>query len=335
MRAIKNITDKLYSLEDLNYDESYQLFDYFIKGKISVALQTSILTALKLKKETPIEVASAAKALIANAKKFPSIDGDLVDIVGTGGDGFNTINISTTAAIVAASMGYKVAKHGGKSVSSKSGSFDLLESFGIDIELSPEKTKKCIENNNIGFLFAPFYNDGFKYVKEARSILKTPTIFNILGPLINPARPNKALIGVYSKELILPMAKTLVELGVEKAMVVHGSGLDEVAIHGETYVAEINKNEIVEYKVTPTDFGINIYSIKDIEGGDPTENAIIVKNILSGVGTEAQNTAVAVNVALMMKIFGKNNLVENTQEALKVIKSGKGYKTLNSIVKFK
>ena len=335
MRAIKNITDKLYSLEDLNYDESYQLFDYFIKGEMSVALQTSILTALKLKKETPIEVASAAKALIANAKKFPSIDGDLVDIVGTGGDGFNTINISTTAAIVAASMAYKVAKHGGKSVSSKSGSFDLLESFGIDIELSPEKTKKCIENNNIGFLFAPFYNDGFKYVKEARSILKTPTIFNILGPLINPARPNKALIGVYSKELILPMAKTLVELGVEKAMVVHGSGLDEVAIHGETYVAEINKNEIVEYKVTPTDFGINIYSIKDIEGGDPTENAIIVKNILSGVGTEAQNTAVAVNVALMMKIFGKNNLVENTQEALKVIKSGKGYKTLNSIVKFK
>ena len=311
------------------------MFDYFIKGKISVALQTSILTALKLKKETPIEVASAAKALLANAKKFPSIDGDLVDIVGTGGDGFNTINISTTAAIVAASMGYKVAKHGGKSVSSKSGSFDLLESFGIDIELYPEKTKKCIENNNIGFLFAPFYNDGFKYVKEARSILKTPTIFNILGPLINPARPNKALIGVYSKELILPMAKTLVELGVEKAMVVHGSGLDEVAIHGETYVAEINKNEIVEYKVTPTDFGINIYSIKDIEGGDPTENAIIVKNILSGVGTEAQNTAVAVNVALMMKLFGKNNLVENTQEALKVIKSGKGYKTLNSIVKFK
>ena len=335
MRTIKNITDKLYSLENLNYDESYQLFDYFIKGEISVALQTSILTALKLKKETPIEVASAAKVLLANAKKFPSIDGDLVDIVGTGGDGFNTINISTTAAIVAASMGYKVAKHGGKSVSSKSGSFDLLESFGIDIELSPEKTKKCIANNNIGFLFAPFYNDGFKHVKEARSILKTPTIFNILGPLINPARPNKALIGVYSKELILPMAKTLVELGVEKAMVVHGSGLDAVAIHGETYVAEINKKEIVEYKVMPTDFGINTYSIKDIEGGDPTENAIIVKNILSGVGTEAQNTAVAVNVALMMKLFGKNNLVENTQEALKVIKSGKGYKTLSSIVKFK
>ena len=146
MRTIKNITDKLYSLENLNYDESYQLFDYFIKGEISVALQTSILTALKLKKETPIEVASAAKVLLANAKKFPSIDGDLVDIVGTGGDGFNTINISTTAAIVAASMGYKVAKHGGKSVSSKSGSFDLLESFGIDIELSPEKTKKCIAN---------------------------------------------------------------------------------------------------------------------------------------------------------------------------------------------
>ena len=335
MITIKHITDKLYNSEDLNYDESYQLFDYFIKGEISVALQTSILTALKHKKETPIEIAAAAKALLANAKKLPRIEGDLVDIVGTGGDGFNTINISTTAAIVAASMGYKVAKHGGRSVSSKSGSFDLLESFGVDIELSPEKTKNCIEKNNIGFLFAPFYNDGFKHVKEVRSILKTRTIFNILGPLINPARPNKALIGVYSQELILPMAKTLIELGVEKALVVHGSGLDEVVIHGETFVAEIKDNQIKEYNLYPNNFGIDNYTIKDIEGGTPEENALIVKNILLGKGTEAQNAAVAVNVALMMKLFGENDLKENTRKILEVINSGKGYKTLSNVMEFK
>ena len=335
MITIKNITDKLYNAEDLNYEESYQLFDYFIKGEISVPLQASILTALKLKEETPIEIAAAAKVLLANSKKFPCMEYDVVDIVGTGGDGFNTINISTTAAIISASMGYKIAKHGGRSVSSKSGSFDLLESFGIDITLDPADTIRCIGINNIGFLFAPFYNDGFKYVKEVRSILKTRTIFNILGPLINPARPNKALIGVYSKELILPMAKSLIELGVENALVVHGSGLDEVAIHGQTTVAEINKKQIKEYKLSPSDFGIDTYTIKDIEGGSPSKNALIVESILKGAATNAQNAAVAVNVALMMKLFGRSNLKENTQEVLTTIKSGKCYKTLKNIVEFK
>jgi len=335
MITLKAITDKLYNAENLNHEESYQLFDYFIKGEISLALQASILTALKLKKETPIEIAAAAKALLANSKKFPSIKGDVVDIVGTGGDGFNTINISTTAAIVAASMGYKIAKHGGRSASSKSGSFDLLESFGVDINLDPADTKRSIETNGLGFLFAPFYNDGFKYVKEVRSILKTRTIFNILGPLINPARPNKALIGVYSKELILPMAKSLIELGVENVLVVHGSGLDEVAIHGDTFVAEIKSKQIKEYKLAPSDFGIGTYTIKDIEGGSPSENALIVESILKGTATDAQIAAVAVNVALMMKLFDENNLKDNTQEVLTAIKSGNAYKKLKNIVEFK
>ncbi|AJC48391.1 anthranilate phosphoribosyltransferase [Allofrancisella guangzhouensis] len=328
MISLDSIKNKLYNLEDLTYKESYQLFDFFIKGEIPVALQTSILTALKLKKETPTEIAAAAEALIDNAKKFPKIEGDIVDIVGTGGDGFNTINISTTAAIVAATAGYKVAKHGGRSVSSKSGSFDLLETLDVNINLSPEKTKKSIEENNLGFLFAPFYNDGFKYVKEARSILKTRTIFNILGPLINPARPKKALIGVYSKDLILPMAKTLSQMNIQKAIVVHGSGLDEVAIHDITYVAEVYKNGIKEYILKSSDFGIDIFDIKELQGGSPEENSEIIKQILLGEGTQAQNNAVAVNVALTMKLFDKNNLVENTKNILALIKSGECYETL-------
>ncbi|MED7820000.1 MULTISPECIES: anthranilate phosphoribosyltransferase [unclassified Francisella] len=334
MSDLRKIVDKLYNLEDLDYQESYQLFKSFIKGEIELALQTSILIALKLKKETPLDISAAVKVLLDNAKKFPKMEGDLIDVVGTGGDGFNTINISTTAAIVAAAAGYKVAKHGSRSASSKSGSFDLLESFGVNIEFSPEKTKECIDINNIGFLFAPFYNDGFKYVKEARSILKTRTIFNIIGPLINPARPNKIVIGVYSKDLILPIAKTLIELGIERAVIVHGNGLDEVAIHGDTIVAEVKNNEIKEYIVSPRDFGIDIFNIKDIEGGTPEQNKEIIKQILLGKGKQAHNAAVAVNVAMMMKLYDKKDLKQNTQYILELIKSGKCFKTLENVINF-
>ncbi|QIW11056.1 anthranilate phosphoribosyltransferase [Francisella sp. LA112445] len=334
MSELRKIVDKLYNLEDLSYQDSYQLFDYFIKGEIELPLQTSILTALKLKKETPLEIAAAAEALVDNTRGFPKIKEDLVDIVGTGGDGYNTINISTTSVIVAATAGYKVAKHGSRSISSRSGSFDLLESFGVNIELSPEKTKESIQINNLGFLFAPFYNPGFRYVKQAREVLKTRTIFNILGPLINPARPNKIVIGVYAKDLILPMAKTLMNLGVQRALVVHGSGLDEVAIHGDTCVAEIKDNEIKEYMVSTQDFGIDTFSIKDIEGGLPEYNKNIIKQILLGKGKDAHNAAVAINVAMLMKLYDENDLRQNTQYILELIKSGKCFKTLENVISF-
>ncbi|APC92465.1 Anthranilate phosphoribosyltransferase [Francisella sp. MA067296] len=332
MSNLRIIIDKLYNLEDLSYQESYQLFDYFIKGEIELALQTSILTALKLKKETAIEIAAAAQALLDNTVEFPKINDDLASIVGTGGDGFNTINISTTAAIVAAAAGYKVAKHGGRSVSSKSGSFDLLETFGVNIELSPQQTKECLEKYNLGFLFAPFYSQGFSYIKQARAILKTRTIFNILGPLINPARPNKVVIGVYTKDLILPMAKTLINLGVERAVVVYGSGLDEVAVHGVTYVAEIKGDKINQYVVSPHDFGIDTFTIKELEGGLPEENRDIIKQILTGKGKEAHNAAVAVNVAMLMKLYDRDNLKQNTQVILELIKSGKCFATLEKVI---
>ncbi|MFC4892839.1 anthranilate phosphoribosyltransferase [Pseudofrancisella aestuarii] len=332
MISLDDIIKKLYNLEDLTSKESYRLFTCFVKGEIPLALQTSILTALKLKKETPIEIAASAEALINNAKSFPNIDYEFADIVGTGGDGLNTINISTTAAFVAATCGLKIAKHGNRSISSKSGSSDLLESFGINLNLSPEKTKNSIDKNNLGFLFAPNYNDGLKYVRDARKIMKTRTIFNILGPLINPAKPKIILVGVYSKELILPMAKTLAKMDIKRAAVVYGSGLDEVAIHDVTYVAEVNGLDIKEYVLSPSDFGIKTYKISEIQGGLPEENREITKKILQGKGTDAQNSAVAVNVALLMKLFGRDNIVDNTKEILCVLKSGKCYKTLQQIV---
>lgn len=335
MISLDTVLEKLKNSFDLTYDESYKLFTLFIKGEIKVDTQVLILQLLSKKTETPIEISAAATALVDNSKKFPEMNCEVVDIVGTGGDGLNTINISTTSAIIAAAAGYKVAKHGGRSVSSKSGSFDLLESMGVNIHLSPEDTKTIIQDTNLGFLFAPFYNDGFKNVKEARALLKSRTIFNILGPLINPVRPTKALIGVHSKELILPMAKTLLEMGMAKALIVHGSGLDEVAIHGITNVAEINNGNIKEYIVSPEDFGVEHYGLDTIEGGEPSYNASIIKQILLGKGTDAHNCAVAVNVALMMRLYGKQDLKENTHEILELIKSGIGFEKLIEIINFK
>ncbi len=334
MITLEQITKKLYSSEDLTYEESFQLFDFFVNDKIPLALQTSILTALKLKIETPVEISAAAEALVKNAKDFPKVKYDFADIVGTGGDGHDTINISTTSAFVAATCGLKIAKHGNRSVSSKTGSSDLLESFGINLNATPEATKKSIDENNLGFLFAPNYNDGLKYVREARQLMKTRTIFNILGPLINPARPNIMLMGVYAKELVLPIAKALANMNIKRAAVVYGAGLDEVAIHGDTFVAEIENNEIREYILRPQDFGIlEEFTIADIKGGTPSENRNVIEKRLQGNGQKAHNLAVAVNVALLMRLFGRENLSKNTQEILDVIKSGKCFKTLEKLQK--
>ncbi|MEF1291755.1 anthranilate phosphoribosyltransferase, partial [Vibrio sp. M260118] len=251
---MEQIINKLYDQESLSEQESQQLFDVIIRGELDQILMASALTALKIKGETPDEIAGAAKALLANANPFPQPDYDFADIVGTGGDGHDTINISTTSAFVAAACGLKVAKHGNRSVSSKSGSSDLLDKFGINLAMSAEDTRKAVDEIGVAFLFAPQYHSGVRHAMPVRQTMKTRTIFNILGPLINPARPNIELMGVYSKELVRPIAETMLKMGMKRAAVVHGSGLDEVAIHGETTVAEIKDGAIHEYTVSPADF---------------------------------------------------------------------------------
>lgn len=322
---METIYNKLYDQQSLTQEESQTLFDAIIRGEVSDILLASALTALKIKGETPEEIAGAAKALLANAKAFPTPDYDFADIVGTGGDGHNTINISTTAAFVAAACGLKVAKHGNRSVSSKSGSSDLLDSFGIDLAMSPETTREAVDALGVAFLFAPQYHGGIKHAMPVRTTMKTRTIFNILGPLINPARPNIELMGVYSEALVRPIAETMLEMNMKRAAVVHGSGLDEVAIHGETKVAEIKDGTITEYVLTPADFGLESYPLEAIKGGEPEENRAIITNILTGKGTPAQVGAVAVNVALLMRLFGHEDLKANTQQAIKAMNSGKAF----------
>ncbi|EJL6350858.1 anthranilate phosphoribosyltransferase [Vibrio cholerae] len=322
---MQTIINKLYEQQGLTQAESQQLFDQIIRGEMDPVLMAAVLTALKIKGETPDEIAGAAKALLANANPFPRPDYDFADIVGTGGDGSNTINISTTAAFVAAACGVKVAKHGNRGVSSKSGSSDLLSSFGINLAMSAQDSRQALDDLGVAFLFAPQYHGGVRHAMPVRQTMKTRTIFNILGPLINPARPNIELMGVYSKDLVRPIAQTMLQMGLKRAAVVHGSGLDEVAIHGETQVAEIRQGELIEYTLTPEDFGVSRYPLDAIRGGEPEENRAIITQILTSNGTAAQMAAVAVNVALLLRLFGQEDLKANTQQAIAVMKSGQAY----------
>lgn len=328
---IFEIADKLYAQQALTQDESHVLFDAIIKGDVDPILLSAVLTALKIKGETPAEIAGAASALLANAKAFPSPEYDFADIVGTGGDGANTINISTTAAFVAAACGVKVAKHGNRGVSSKSGSSDLLDKFGINLAMTPENARGALDELGVCFLFAPEYHSGVRHAMPVRQTLKTRTIFNVLGPLINPARPKIELMGVYDRSLVRPIAETMVAMGMKRAAVVHGSGLDEVAIHGETLVAEIINGEIKEYTLTPADFGLEVHPLEAIKGGEPEENRAIITDILTGKGTDAQQGAVAVNVALLLRLFGQEDLKANTQQAIAAMQSGKAYELVGKL----
>ncbi|CAM3030608.1 MULTISPECIES: anthranilate phosphoribosyltransferase [Vibrio] len=328
---MQNIINKLYEQQSLSQSESQELFDHIIRGEMDPILMSAVLTALKIKGETPDEIAGAAKALLANANPFPRPDYDFADIVGTGGDGSNTINISTTSAFVAAACGVKVAKHGNRGVSSKSGSSDLLDSFGINLAMSAEDTRQALDDLGVAFLFAPQYHGGVRHAMPVRQTMKTRTIFNILGPLINPARPNIELMGVYSLDLVRPIAETMLQMGLKRAAVVHGSGLDEVAVHGETHVAEIKDGKIVEYTLTPQDFGLETYPLDAIKGGEPEENRAIITDILNGKGTPAQLAAVAVNVALLLRLFGKEDLKANAAQAIDVMNSGKAYELVQQL----
>ena len=325
------IMNKLYAQTSLAQEESFQLFDEIIQGKMDPVLLSAALTALKIKGETPEEIAGAASALIQNARPFPTPNYDFADIVGTGGDGANTINISTAAAFVGAACGLKIAKHGNRGVSSQSGSSDLLAAFGIDLSMSPQNARLALDELGVCFLFAPLYHSGVRHAMPVRQTMKTRTLFNLLGPLINPAKPKIELMGVYDASLVKPLSQTLLNLGLNRAAVIHGSGLDEVALHGETNVAEIKNGHILEYSLTPGDFGVDAHPLSSLKGGTPEENKEIITRILQGQGTEAQQSAVAINVGLLLRLFGHEDLKENTQNALEIMKTGKPYALLNAL----
>lgn len=314
----------LYRGESLTRAQSERLFSQLLRGEMDPIVLSSLLTALKMKGESPSEIAGAASALLAAAKPFPRPDYLFCDIVGTGGDGLHTINVSTLSALVGAACDIKVAKHGNRSVSSKTGSSDLLDKLGIRLDMSPELARRCLDEVNVCFLFAPQYHSGIRHAMPVRQALKTRTIFNVLGPLINPARPSYQLMGVYSPQLLAPIAETLLQLGLQRGMVVHGSGLDEIAVHGPTQVAEIRDGEIRHYQLSPADFGLKEHPVEAIRGGEPEENRRLSEALLAGQGTLAQQTAIALNLAPLLLMGGRvDSLKEGADLTLATLASGR------------
>ncbi|WP_165727364.1 anthranilate phosphoribosyltransferase [Pseudoalteromonas sp. 31A1] len=330
---VQHAIEQLITGQSLSYADAKALFDEIMQGNMSEIELTALLISLKIKGEVSDEIAGAAASMRENAVAFTTSSTQLADSCGTGGDGSNTINISTTAAIVAAAAGINMVKHGNRSVSSNSGSADLLKALGINIDMSPEQAAKCLEQTNFTFLFAPHYHSGVRHAMGVRTSLKTRTIFNILGPLANPAAPEVQLLGVYNEALCMPMAQTLKTLGTKRAMIVHGSGTDEIALHGPTTVVELNNGEITQYILNPSDFDLANYSLEQLAGEGPQYNANASLAILQGKGTDAHNAAIVVNVAALLYLTGKaETLKEGAKQVQTLLSSGQAMNTLSAII---
>ncbi|KYL31008.1 MULTISPECIES: anthranilate phosphoribosyltransferase [Pseudoalteromonas] len=328
-QAIEHVIAK----QSLSYAQAKTLFDQIMQGNMSDIELSALLISLKMKGEISDEIAGAAASMRENAVAFITNKTQLADSCGTGGDGSNTINISTTAAIVAAAAGVNMVKHGNRSVSSNSGSADLLKALGINIDMTPEVAAHCLESTNFTFLFAPHYHSGVRHAMNVRTTLKTRTVFNILGPLANPAAPDVQLLGVYDESLCLPMAQTLHTLGTRRAMIVHGSGTDEIALHGPTQVVELDNGKITQYTLNPSDFDLANYSLEQLAGEGPQYNANASLAILQGKGSEAHNAAIIVNVAALLYLTGQaQSLKQGAQITHSLLRSGKAMDTLNAII---
>ncbi|WP_105189907.1 anthranilate phosphoribosyltransferase [Pseudoalteromonas sp. T1lg48] len=324
---------QLYQQQDLSFAQAQALFNDIMQGRIDDITLAAVLSALKIKGESSDEIAGAAAAMRANAVPFLTQATDLIDSCGTGGDGANTINISTTASLVAAACGLNVVKHGNRSVSSNSGSSDLLTSLGVNITMTPEQAANLLEQTGFTFLFAPLYHSGVKHAMAVRTTLKTRTLFNLLGPLANPAKPQAQLLGVYDPALCLPMAKTLMQLGCQRAMVVHGCGTDEIALHGDTKVVELERGELREYTLSPSDFGLSHFSLDELSGQGPQYNAQAARAIFAGQGSDAHNSAIIANVAALLVINNKaGNFRDAAEQVRQVLASGQAQHTLNAII---
>lgn len=329
---MKKILNKLYTLKPLTELESYYIFNLIIKNKITDIEVTAILIAIKMRNISIPEIIGAIKAFQKNTLHFHRPKYKFADIVGTGGDEKNNINISTISAFIASSFGFKIIKHCNQGVSSQLGSANILQKFNININLHPKLSRKILDELNICFLFAPQYHIGFKHVNSVRKILKTKTIFNILGPLLNPSKPKISIIGVYSKKLLLPIAHVLKKLKYERAIIIYSDGTDEITLHHATDIVEIKNNQILSYKLYPEDFGIKKYNKFLFNQNSIIKNYKITKNIFMGYGKIEYEYLIAVNTAILFKIFGYENLKENTKIILEKIRSGNIYKHINNFV---
>ena len=327
-QTIERVTDG----DDLTLKEAREaaglVFEEMTEAQIG-----ALLTALRAKGETEAEIAGFATGMRDAARTIDPDRSPLVDTCGTGGDAYDTINVSTTAAIVAAGAGVPVAKHGNYSVSSSSGSADVLSVAGVDVEAEPAAVESAIETDGIGFMLAPVFHPAMKAVIGPRKELGMRTIFNILGPLTNPAGAHAQVVGVYDPDLVPVLAEALARLDVERALVVHGSGLDEIAIHGETTAAEVSGEDITEYTLTPEDLGLETHDIEAVSGGTPEENAADLRGIVTGDVDGAKRDIILANAGAAIYVAGvADSHEEGVELARQAIESGDAAAKLDDLV---
>ena len=332
---INEAISKLVDGQDLTRAEMVAVMDEIMGGEADSIQTAGLLTALQIKGAT-IEEITASAISMRNHADVMDTNVDITEIVGTGGDKSNSFNISTTSAFVAAAAGVKVAKHGNRAASSKSGAADVLEKLGLNLMLEKEKSLEMLEKLNFCFLFAVKYHAAMKYVAPVRKTLGIRTIFNILGPLTNPAKANMQVLGVYSKELVNPMSRVLSNIGVKRGMTVFGmDGLDEISASDKTYVCEFRDGWFKEYEIEPEDFGYKKCGKSELEGGTPEENAEITRNILNGTLRDGKRNAVCLNAGAAIYVAGKaDSLAEGIKIAEETIDSGKAIERMNEIVAF-
>jgi len=331
---ITNAITKIINRQNLDYDEVKEVIEQITEGKATEAQIASFLTALRMKGETVQEITAAASVMKNKSIPFNIKVPETIDIVGTGGDCAGTFNISTAAAFVVAGAGGRVAKHGNRSVSSKSGAADVLEALGANINLKPEESLEIFNETGICFLFAPNYHPCMRFVANVRREIGIRTLFNILGPLVNPAHTKMQLIGVYDAKLTQPIAKVLKNLGITDGMTVHGAdGLDEASITSDTMISEIRNSEIKSYTIKPEEFGLKRTQLKDIRGGTPKENSKIILDILSGREKGAKLDIVLLNAGLALYITGKaENIKGGIELAKTAVDEGLALNTLNKFI---
>lgn len=329
---IKEAIAQLVKREDLTSEVMEQVMEEIMTGEATDAQKASFLTALSMKGETIDEITSAAKVLRSHCERFLN-DMDVLEIVGTGGDGSNTINISTLSSVVVSAAGIPVAKHGNRAASSKCGTADCLEALGVKIDCAPARSAQILKDINLCFLFAQKYHPAMRFVGAVRKEMGIRTLFNVLGPLANPAGATMQLFGVYSEELVEPLAHVLRNLGVKRAMVVYGKdSIDEISLSAETKVCEFKNDEFKSYIIKPEDLGIARCNKEDLVGGTPQENAAIVNDILGGAkGPKTDVVLLNTGAAIYLASDGIT-LKDGIEKAREIIVSGKAKEQLEKFI---
>lgn len=334
-KALCPYSNRLIEFQNLTQQEAAEAMDIIMSGQATEAQIAEFLTALRMKGETIDEISGLALGMRAKANLVPDSK-DAIDIVGTGGDLASSFNISTTASFVIAAAGVKVAKHGNRSVSSKSGAADVLECLGVKIQSTPEQAKACLDTVGVSFLFAQSYHKSMRFVAPVRGQMGVRTVFNVLGPLTNPAQTDYIVLGVYEKKLLSIMAHVLIQIGIQRAMVVYGNDrLDEVSISDSTSVAEVRDGQVLEYELTPEQMGLLRGTKEEIVGGTAQENADITKGILNGSITGSKRNIVLLNAGCALYTIGKvASVQEGVSLAAEMIDSGKALEKLQELVTF-